>query len=246
MSVAAIETTALPAAARRSLTICIYCGAAVGRRKIYEEQTRAAARAIVAAGHRIIYGGAKNSLMGVMADEALKLGGSVVGVIPALLVDKELLHKGLSEIHIVASMHERKKKMSELAEVFLALPGGAGTLEELVEQWTCDPARHPFEAMWRARRRRIFCTVANDGGPDGRRGLPARASSGVAHFQPVDRGCARGPAAISYAVGKILIGIPDRAPESVRRRRSNSTQADTSYPAACAVSAGTSGTTVRS
>ena len=90
----------------------------------------------MAAGHRIIYGGAKNGLMGVMADEALKLGGSVVGVIPALLVDKELLHKGLSEIHIVASMHERKKKMSELAEVFLALPGGTGTLEELVEQWT--------------------------------------------------------------------------------------------------------------
>ncbi|HSJ42238.1 MAG TPA: TIGR00730 family Rossman fold protein [Xanthobacteraceae bacterium] len=136
MSVAAIESTAPPATARRSLTICIYCGAAVGRRKIYEEQTRAAARAIVAAGHRIIYGGAKNGLMGVMADEALKRGGSVVGVLPALLVDKELLHKGLSEIHIVASMHERKKKMSELAEVFLALPGGAGTLEELVEQWT--------------------------------------------------------------------------------------------------------------
>jgi len=74
--------------------------------------------------------------MGVMADEALKCGGNEVGVIPALLVDKELLHKDLSEIHIVASMHERKKKMSELAEVFLALPGGAGTLEELVEQWS--------------------------------------------------------------------------------------------------------------
>jgi uncharacterized protein (TIGR00730 family) len=71
-----------------------------------------------------------------MADEALKCGGNEVGVIPALLVDKELLHKDLSEIHIVASMHERKKKMSELAEVFLALPGGAGTLDELIEQWT--------------------------------------------------------------------------------------------------------------
>ena len=90
----------------------------------------------MAEGHRIIYGAAKNGLMGVMADEALKCGGNEVGVIPALLVDKELLHKDLSEIHIVASMHERKKKMSELAEVFLALPGGAGTLEELVEQWT--------------------------------------------------------------------------------------------------------------
>jgi uncharacterized protein (TIGR00730 family) len=133
---AIIPSRVLPPAGRRSLTICIYCGAAVGHRKIFEEQARAAARVIVAEGHRIIYGGAKNGLMGVMADEALKCGGSVVGVIPALLVDKELLHKDLSEIHIVASMHERKKKMSELAEVFLALPGGAGTLEELVEQWT--------------------------------------------------------------------------------------------------------------
>ena len=134
-----VTTTPLrvrPAAGRKSLTICIYCGAAVGHRRIFEEQTRAAARVIVSEGHRIIYGGAKNGLMGVMADEALKCGGNVVGVIPALLVDKELLHKDLSEIHIVASMHERKKKMSELAEVFLALPGGAGTLDELIEQWT--------------------------------------------------------------------------------------------------------------
>jgi hypothetical protein len=116
----------------------------------------------VAEGHRIIYGGAKNGLMGVMADEALKCGGSVVGVIPALLVDKELLLKDLSEIHIVASMHERKKKMSELAEVFLALPGGAGTLE-------VDRARHSHQAMRRARHRRIFRTIADDGRQDGRR-----------------------------------------------------------------------------
>ena len=74
--------------------------------------------------------------MGVVADEALRLGGTVVGVIPALLVEKELLHKGLSEIHIVASMHERKRKLSELAEAFIAFPGGAGTLEEIMEQWT--------------------------------------------------------------------------------------------------------------
>jgi predicted Rossmann-fold nucleotide-binding protein len=86
----------LPAAGQKSLTICIYCGAAVGHRRIFEEQTRAAARVIVSEGHRIIYGAAKNGLMGVMADEALKCGGNEVGVIPALLVDKELLHKALS------------------------------------------------------------------------------------------------------------------------------------------------------
>ncbi len=136
MDVTTTPLRVLPAAGQKSLTICIYCGAAVGHRRIFEEQTRAAARVIVSEGHRIIYGAAKNGPMGVMADEALKCGGNVVGVIPALLVDKELLHKDLSEIHIVASMHERKKKMSELAEVFLALPGGAGTLDELIEQWT--------------------------------------------------------------------------------------------------------------
>jgi uncharacterized protein (TIGR00730 family) len=97
---------------------------------------RAAVRVVVSEGHRIIYGGARNGLMGVVADEALRLGGTVVGVIPALLVDKELLHKGLSEIHIVASMHERKRKLSELVEDFLAFPRGAGTLEEIMEQWT--------------------------------------------------------------------------------------------------------------
>ena len=93
-------------------------------------------RVLVSQGHRIVYGGAKNGLMGVMADEAIRLGGTVVGVIPALLVDKELIHKGLNEIHVVASMHERKKKMSDLADAFLALPGGAGTFEEILEQWT--------------------------------------------------------------------------------------------------------------
>jgi len=121
---------------RKPLTVCIFCGAAAGKRKVFEEQTRTAVRVQISQGHRIVYGGAKNGLMGVMADEAIRLGGTVVGVIPALLVDKELIHKGLNEIHVVASMHERKKKMSDLADAFLALPGGAGTFEEILEQWT--------------------------------------------------------------------------------------------------------------
>jgi uncharacterized protein (TIGR00730 family) len=108
----------------KPLTVCIFCGAAAERRKQFEEQTRAAVRVLVSQGHSIVYGGAKNRLMGVMADEAIRLGGSVIGVIPALLVDKELIHKGLNEIHVVTSMHERKKKMSDLADAFLALPGG--------------------------------------------------------------------------------------------------------------------------
>ena len=127
------DRRAIRAAGRKSLALCVYCGAAVGRRDVFEQRVRAAVRVVVSEGHRIIYGGARNGLMGIVADEALRLGGTVVGVIPALLVDKELLHKGLSEIHIVASMHERKRKMSELAEAFLAFPGGAGTLEEIME-----------------------------------------------------------------------------------------------------------------
>lgn len=121
---------------RKPLTICIYCGAASGKRKEFVEQTRAAVRVLVSQGHRIVYGGAKNGLMGVMADEAIRLGGTVIGVIPALLVNKELRHEGLHEIHVVELMHERKKKMSDLADAFLALPGGAGTFEEILEQWT--------------------------------------------------------------------------------------------------------------
>jgi uncharacterized protein (TIGR00730 family) len=121
---------------RKSLTICVYCGSAAGKRKEFQEQARAAVRALVAQGHRIVYGGAKNGLMGVVAEETICLGGTVIGVIPNLLVGKELVHKGLSEIHVVASMHERKKKMSELSDAFLALPGGAGTFEEILEQWT--------------------------------------------------------------------------------------------------------------
>lgn len=137
VTVASPTGTCAPAGARaQPLTVCIFCGAAAGKRKVFEEQTRTAVRVLVSQGHRIVYGGAKNGLMGVMADEAIRLGGTVVGVIPALLVDKELIHKGLNEIHVVASMHERKKKMSDLADAFLALPGGAGTFEEILEQWT--------------------------------------------------------------------------------------------------------------
>ena len=115
---------------RRNVTVASPTGTCA---PAFEEQTRTAVRVLVSQGHRIVYGGAKNGLMGVMADEAIRLGGTVVGVIPALLVDKELIHKGLNEIHVVASMHERKKKMSDLADAFLALPGGAGSFEEILE-----------------------------------------------------------------------------------------------------------------
>jgi uncharacterized protein (TIGR00730 family) len=121
---------------RKQLSFCIFCGSSLGSDPIYERFTRLAVRELLAGGHRIVYGGGRVGLMGVVAEEALKQGGSITGVMPAPLVKKELLHEGLSAIHIVSSMHERKLKMSDLADAFLALPGGAGTLEELFEQWT--------------------------------------------------------------------------------------------------------------
>ena len=87
-------------------------------------------------GKTLVYGGGRSGLMGVVADSALQAGGRVIGVIPTALVDRELAHPNLTELHIVKNMHERKTKMAELSDGFIALPGGAGTLEEIFEQWT--------------------------------------------------------------------------------------------------------------
>ncbi len=87
-------------------------------------------------GYRLVYGGAKVGLMGTVADGALKAGGEVVGVLPRALEEKELAHEGLNELHLVSSMHERKALMADLSDAFIALPGGAGTLEEIFEVWT--------------------------------------------------------------------------------------------------------------
>ena len=113
--------------------ICVFCGASPGRDPAFV----AAARAVGAglAGHRIgiVYGGGRVGLMGALADAALEAGGEVIGVIPQGLVDRELAHPGLTELRIVAGLHERKTIMAELADAFVALPGGLGTLEELAE-----------------------------------------------------------------------------------------------------------------
>jgi len=91
---------------------------------------------IAAQGKTLVYGGGRSGLMGVVADSALQAGGRVIGVIPHALVDRELAHTGLTELYRVNNMHERKTKMAELSDAFVALPGGAGTLEEIFEQWT--------------------------------------------------------------------------------------------------------------
>lgn len=117
-------------------SVCIYCGSSLGNSSIYAEQASILAKTLAQNGITIIYGGAKVGVMGVIADTALAEGGKVIGVIPKSLVEKEIAHQGLSEIHIVESMHERKALMADLSDGFIALPGGAGTLEELSEVWT--------------------------------------------------------------------------------------------------------------
>ena len=116
--------------------VCVFCGARTGNDAALQRAAEEAGAAIARAGLDLVYGGGRVGLMGAVADAALQAGGRVVGIIPGFLADKEIEHKGLSEIHVVASMHERKTKMEEMSDAFVALPGGAGTLEEIFEQWT--------------------------------------------------------------------------------------------------------------
>jgi len=117
-------------------SICVYCGSSLGNKKAYAEAARALAETLADAGINLVYGGASVGLMGVIADSVLANGGKVIGVIPQSLVDKEVSHGGLTELHIVSSMHERKALMAQLSDGFIALPGGFGTLEELFEVLT--------------------------------------------------------------------------------------------------------------
>jgi uncharacterized protein (TIGR00730 family) len=116
--------------------VCVFCGASSGRSPAYADAARAFGAAAAARGLGLVYGGGRVGLMGAVADSALAAGGEVIGVIPQELVDRELAHTGLSELHVVGSLHERKALMAELAGAFVALPGGFGTLDELMEQLT--------------------------------------------------------------------------------------------------------------
>ncbi len=116
--------------------ICVYCGSNGGRQPEYLEQARAFGQELVKRDIGLVYGGAAVGLMGAVADGVMQAGGRAVGIIPVSLMQKELAHRGLTELHVVQSMHERKTMMAERADGFVALPGGAGTLEEIFETWT--------------------------------------------------------------------------------------------------------------
>jgi uncharacterized protein (TIGR00730 family) len=116
--------------------ICVYAGSNAGSGPAYAEAAAALAGEMADRGIGLVFGGGRVGLMGVLADTILAAGGEAIGVIPQALVDREVGHTGLTELHTVGSMHERKARMAELADAFVAVPGGIGTLEELIEVFT--------------------------------------------------------------------------------------------------------------
>jgi uncharacterized protein (TIGR00730 family) len=119
-----------------AFSLCVYCGSRPGSNPAFAQTARAVGDWIGRHGGQLVYGGGHNGLMGLLADATLAAGGRVVGIIPKALVEREWAHKGCSELHVVDTMHERKRLMAERADAFLALPGGIGTFEEFFEVWT--------------------------------------------------------------------------------------------------------------
>jgi uncharacterized protein (TIGR00730 family) len=117
-------------------SLCVFCGSSAGKDPSYLSLARECGALIAGRGIRLVYGGGRVGLMGALADAALAAGGTVVGVIPQILLDKEVGHTGLTELHVVDTMATRKWTMGELSDAFLALPGGIGTMDELFEAWT--------------------------------------------------------------------------------------------------------------
>jgi uncharacterized protein (TIGR00730 family) len=116
--------------------LAVYCGSASPSDPVYIESARAVGRTLAERGIGVVYGGGRLGLMGAIADSALEAGGEVIGIIPQALVAAEVAHRGLTELHVVDTMHQRKQLMAERSDAFLALPGGIGTFEELFEVWT--------------------------------------------------------------------------------------------------------------
>lgn len=121
---------------KAAMRLCVFCGSSLGGDPAYKRAAAALGAELAAREIGLVYGGASVGLMGVVADAALEAGGEAIGVLPEALADLEIAHEGLSELRIVASMHERKAQMAALSDGFIALPGGIGTLEETFEVWT--------------------------------------------------------------------------------------------------------------
>lgn len=116
--------------------LAVFAGAAVGTSPRVADQVRLFGKTLAAQGITVVYGGGRAGLMGILADSVLEAGGEIIGVIPSSLVERELAHERLTKLYVVDTMHDRKARMAELADAFVALPGGSGTLEEFFEVWT--------------------------------------------------------------------------------------------------------------
>jgi uncharacterized protein (TIGR00730 family) len=115
------------------MNVCIFCGSASGTKKDYADAATEVGSLIYNSGSSLVYGGGNIGLMGIVADEVMRHGGNVIGVIPDFLLQREVAHKGITQLEVVNSMHERKRRMADLADAFIAMPGGWGTLDELAE-----------------------------------------------------------------------------------------------------------------
>jgi len=127
---------AAPSQRTPAFSVCVYCGSKPGQRPEFAQISMQVGRWIGQHGGQLVYGGGRNGLMGVVAQATLDAGGTVVGIIPSALVERAWAHHGCTELHVVDTMHERKRLMAEKSDAFLALPGGIGTFEELFEVWT--------------------------------------------------------------------------------------------------------------
>ena len=119
-----------------AFSLCVYCGSSPGVNPRFAEVATQVGQWIGAHGGQLVYGGGRSGLMGIVAESTLAAGGRVIGIIPQALVDREVAHLNCTELHVVDTMHERKRMMMDRADAFVALPGGIGTFEELFEVWT--------------------------------------------------------------------------------------------------------------
>lgn len=115
------------------MNICVFCGSSTGHPSLYAEAAQSLGELLVDRGHTLVYGGGNVGLMGILADTVLERKGEVIGVIPDFLLKREVGHRGITRLEVVGSMHERKKRMADIADAFIAIPGGWGTLDELAE-----------------------------------------------------------------------------------------------------------------
>ncbi len=172
-------------------SVCVYCGSSFGTDPAYLRATQELARTLAANELRVVYGGAAVGLMGALADATLEAGGEVVGVLPQQLMDREIAHQGLTELHVVATMHERKALMAQLSDAFVALPGGIGTLEELIEVFTWSQLGLHAKPLGVLNVAGLLRPARRVPRPRRRAGLPARRPARQARHGRGPRGAAR-------------------------------------------------------